>query len=412
MDRTAIEIKNCYIDFGIPVIPGFPYPVTVRAGGQPFGPRGYIMGAVDATGVTVGINADPVTIIPMWAKGWEGQLQAADDVDLYGLEMNVKVSTFKVGGYGLYLNANTFPFARTNQVEVLPAGSGPNPFGTFTTNSWNAYMWWFGLYADGKAGPADLNLDFIYNHGKVKANLSQVAFSTAAPDVKYTGWMARGKIDFPWEKFNFGAVGVYGAGSDARKTSTKGLPGDAVAEVASSTTSSTAPASAARATKVKGFVNMPSGETGSLGDIEVLGPSYVNGGTGSGGIGYSNTGGAFGRGSTGGIWYAKLYGAVKAAPWYKITLQGIYIADTTDHGNTFGTARQADKKTLRDDKDIGWEFDMIHEIEIYKNLVYRISAGVLFAGDALDFYDATSGIERNRKLKNPFALHTCLTYTF
>ena len=128
-DRASVEVKNCYLDFGVPVIPGFPYPVTVRAGVQPFGPRGFIMGAVDGAGVTVGINADPVTIIPLWAKPWEGQMQAPDDVDLYGLEANVKVSTFKIGGYGLYVNANTFPFSgvtrpKSFRQELAPTQSG------------------------------------------------------------------------------------------------------------------------------------------------------------------------------------------------------------------------------------------------------------------------------------------------
>jgi hypothetical protein len=382
-DRAGVEIKNLYIDFGIPVIPGFPYPVTVRAGVQPFGPRGYIMGAVDAAGVTVGINADPVMIIPMWAKGWEGNIQSADDVDLYGLEANVKVSTFKIGAFGLYMNANTYPFAGGGQ--------------TVGKNSLNAYMWWFGAYADGKAGPVDINFDFIYDNGKVEDRVAPFA-----RDVKYEGWMTRAKVDLPWEKFNFGAVGMYGSGADLNKTDRLGRSGNTVAQLNT----------AKLANKVESFVNMPSGETGSLGDMEVLGPGFVSGATSVAGVNYANTTGAFGRGSAGGIWYAKLYGAYKATPWYKITLQGLYIGDNTDNGNTFGTARTGKGlgQRYRDDSDIGWELDMINEIEIYKNLVYRISGGVIFAGDALDMYDSVRGT--NRSLKNPWGIHSTLTYTF
>ena len=44
------------------------------------------------------------------------------------------------------------------------------------------------------------------------------------------------------------------------------------------------------------------------------------------------------RGGFGGTWFAKLYGSAKLTPWYKVTLQGLYIGDTTAHGNTLGSA--------------------------------------------------------------------------
>jgi len=37
--------------------------------------------------------------------------------------------------------------------------------------------------------------------------------SKDVPDVNYNGWASRLKIDFPWEKFNFGVVGMYATGS-------------------------------------------------------------------------------------------------------------------------------------------------------------------------------------------------------
>ena len=94
-------------------------------------------------------------------------------------------------------------------------------------------MWWFGIYADGKAGPVNLNFDFVYDNGKVKQkniiNSDGVDGSTPwfypIQDVKYEGWATRLKLDFPWEKFNFGVVGMYATGADANKTSTGGLPG-------------------------------------------------------------------------------------------------------------------------------------------------------------------------------------------
>jgi hypothetical protein len=124
------------------------------------------------------------------------------------------------------------------------------------------------------------------------------------------------------------------------------------------------------------------------------------------------------RGPIGGTWMAKLYAAVKATPWYKATFQVLYIGDTTKNGNTFGTAYAGPIPALgtRDDKSIGFEFDLIQEIQIYKNLKYVIGAGYLFAGKAMDFgYLGTgplAGLAFNSKPKDPWQITTNLTYNF
>ena len=64
-------------------------------------------------------------------------------------------------------------------------------------------MWWFGAYADGKAGPVNLNYDFVYDYGSVDERQSMIA---GLHNVNYRGWATRIKIDYPWEKFNFGGV--------------------------------------------------------------------------------------------------------------------------------------------------------------------------------------------------------------
>ena len=105
----------------------------------------------------------------------------------------------------------------------------------------------------------------------------------------------------------------------------------------------------------------------------------------------------------------KLYGSFKATPWYKVTFQGLYIGDTTKHGNTVGTARKADG-TLRDDKSIGWEVNLINEIQIYKNLKYSLGIGALFPGDGLRYYESASNLDD--KPKTPWAVIGNLTYSF
>jgi hypothetical protein len=137
-----------------------------------------------------------------------------------------------------------------------------------------------------------------------------------------------------------------------------------------------------------------------------------NGASGGVGIAKNNSNLAMSRGGFGGTWFAKLYGSVKVTPWDKITLQGLYIGDTTTSGNTFGNAAKYKGVTglLRNDTDIGWEFDLINEIQIYNNLRFYAGFGYLFAGAALDINMNGTGI--NRAAANPWAVRTRLIYTF
>jgi hypothetical protein len=119
---------------------------------------------------------------------------------------------------------------------------------------------------------------------------------------------------------------------------------------------------------------------------------------------------------------AKAYASVMAAPWYKVTLQGMYIGDTTKNGDTFGTAAQFNPffgaNAPRDKRDIGWEIDLINEINIYKNLKLTVAGGYLFAGKAMDQYTGVSfagpfgPIALNDDIKNPWAITWNLTYNF
>jgi hypothetical protein len=115
---------------------------------------------------------------------------------------------------------------------------------------------------------------------------------------------------------------------------------------------------------------------------------------------------------------------MKLAPWYKVTLQGLYIWDTTKHGNTFGTAVKNPtaayaSQIFKDDNDIGFELDLIQEIDIYKNLKGFIGIGYLWAGKAMDVYNnpnwQNGGVgytPRNVSPNNPWNITTRLLYTF
>jgi len=342
-------------------------------------------------GITWNTKIDPVGIILFYGKPYEGRTAVSqDDADVLGAHLTAKVGPLTAGGYALYYNMNAYPFP----AAALSYGS---------TGSFDAEMWWFGLYADGKVGPVNINLDGIYDRGKVKErDLINGIFSTN-PDVKYRGWAARAKIDFPWEKFNFGVLGYYATGADTEDTDPLGLPGR-------STSIGTV------SKKVTSYVVPPGSEAGSNFGESVVFYSFspTRGATGiANDANYTQ----MSRGPIGGTWMAKAYATVKAAPWYKVTLQGMYIGDTTKNGDTFGTAASwnpAYGNILRDKKDIGWEIDLINEIDIYKNLKLTVAGGYLFAGKAMDQWTGTTilGVPLNDEIKNPWAITWNLTYRF
>jgi hypothetical protein len=143
------------------------------------------------------------------------------------------------------------------------------------------------------------------------------------------------------------------------------------------------------------------------------------GATGGSGLAENANYNQLSRGGFGGTWFAKLYGSAKLTPWYKVTLQGLYIGDTTAHGNTLGSAVKypgTGSPVLRDNSSIGWELDLINEIWIYNNLRWFIGAGILWNGGALDLSrnvgTAAAPIYYNARPSTPWSIRTRLIYTF
>lgn len=370
-DQVALEIKNVYIDFGVPLIP---IPITMRVGLQGIGIRPVMLLSTDAMGITAGIKPiDPLTIGLIWGKYFEGKDATADDSDIYGVTAAFKVGTITVGGYGLNYHMNSYP----NPAAVLAYGAGSDS---------KAAFWWLGAYLDGKMGPVNINFDFVYDIGTVEDHRDvAVRFG----DVDYKGWASRLKVAYPWEKFTFGLAGMYASGANTRKTSATGLP-------------------AAGTTKVGSYVTPPSSEQfGAQSEDIVFYGTFIN--RGGFGNGISNSYTQVSRGAYGGTWFAKLFAALTPTPSYKVTLQGLYIGDTTKNGNTIGNAVKSDG-TLRDDKGIGFEVDLINEIQIYNNLKWNVGLGMLFAGDALDY--RVGATNTNDSVKNPWNVVTSLVYTF
>jgi hypothetical protein len=371
-DRAALEVKHMYLSFGVPVVP---IPMTVQAGIQAIAVRPKVLLYNDGPGITVAAKIDPATVKLMYFKMTENQNFSADDSTLYGLEANAKIQTLTLGGYGLFYNMNTYPYT--------VAG---NP-------DFSAEIYFLGAYLDGKLGPVNLTFDFVYDGGKIQDRRN---IAVRARDVDLSGWMVRADVMYPWEKFGIGFVGSYGSGSDARKTSLTGLPG-------SLTTSGVA------SSKVGGYIYAPASE-GGPGDAMIINanPDFDRGLTGV----IQAPASQISRSHMGGLWLTKLYGSFQATPEYKVTLAAIYASDTTKNGNSIGNARKAPfgATNLRDDKEIGWEFDLLNQITLYKNLTWDIGLGYLVAGKAWDMWDVTTAT--NKSPKNPWAIASRLIYSF
>lgn len=374
-DRAAVEVKNVYLSFGVPVIP---IPVTITAGLQPFVTRP-VLNYTDGAGISADIKIEPASIKLAWFKALENLEYSSDDADVYHANIRFPVDKVTIGGFVSVYNMNTYPF----------------PASPTLTPSYRSNMTWYGVFADGKVGPVGITFDFVYDRGKVEGRGAK----SLERDVKYRGFIIRGILDYPWEKFNFGLGAMYASGADTKKTSKDGLPGDVVAY-----------GTGAKSTKVGSYVVPPLAEHVYMDEALVFygtgGPGITRGAPNNYGAASPN---AMARGSYGGTWFAKAYASYKATPWYTVKLQGLYIGDTTKHGNTIGNALKSTGQ-LRDDSTIGWEFDIFNDIQIYKNLMWRVGAGILFAGDAMEYYNSTT--KRNEDPKNPWAIVTRLIYTF
>jgi len=381
---NALRVLEVWFDFALPYF-GIPAPMSMRLGVQPFGARPALFMSNPGAGITGNIKFDPVAIQLQWGKMVEGKDAAADDSDFYGAVVTTKVGNVSVGGFLAYMNMNTYPLQYPFFNGVLPA------YGAVNSIPYRADFWWFGLNSDGKMGPVNYNFDFVYDRGKVESRIDPTI-----EDVKYRGWVTQLRVTYPWEKLTFGALGLYSSGADLEDTSRSGLPGTPVANGVGTTE------------KVRSYVHPPQTDSwliwfeslflGGMPATLISGPLGI---AGSSSIQVN-------RGAFGGTYIGKLFASYQAAPWYKLTLHGLYIGDNTKHGNTLGNAVEADD-TPRDDNTIGWELTLIQDVQIYKNLAMTIGTGMLFAGDA---FDQRLSAGENKSPKNPYVVVGKLQYFF
>jgi hypothetical protein len=377
-DRTAVELKQFYIDFKVPGLSDFA-PTNIKAGIQGFSVRSHALLFADGPGVEVNTTAGPVKFNLYWYKPEEGSDWKADDADIYGAQVWLPgLLPVTPGGYLLYLNANNYPLR--SSTAVTAPGPPPTTTEKYPAERMQADLFWLGFYVDGKIGPVALKTDFIYSGGDVEAR-SYGASQFGDTDVDLSGWMFFADVCYsiPMEMaIDVGGTFMYATGNDV---------GDV---------------------DFDGYAVPPGSEEPYIGAWSIVYyASAINDGTRISNLG-SGTAAAYGK--AGGTWFAKVYGAVKPLDWLKVTAYGMYIGDTTKDGNTVGNAADPTEATgLEDESGIGIELGAIADLQIYKNLSYSIGAGFLFAGDALDTVD---GAGVNQSPDDPWAIVSQLIFKF
>ena len=166
-----------------------------------------------------------------------------------------------------------------------------------------------------------INFDFVYDNGKIKSPTPGIIKS------KYRGWATKLNVDYPWDKFNFGAGILYATGDDKDKAGGKwrqeiqrlcpapgseGMGGTGEAIVFYG----------ARTCYPLEVLVLPVSQRAHLLTLAMAEP--------------------------GGL---KSMLRPKSHLTYKVHAKLFYIGDTTKNGDTWGTR-------LDDKKFIGWEFDL------------------------------------------------------
>jgi hypothetical protein len=365
---------------GVPYF-GVPIPITMRFGLQPFAIRDTWFLYTDGAGITASIKADPVTIIPFWGKPNEGKDAASDDGDVYGIHAYATMDAFKFGGYATYYDLKSYPLNNSNFTY------GNNP-------SNRAYAYYFGGYFDGAIGPVKFNSDFIYDTGEIKSGWGRVLPAGADDTIDMSGWLAQGSFVWPCDLFEFGGGVMYASGADANDTSPSMIPG-------------TTTANGTFAHKMKGFVIPPGSEPGpdnmGFGSV-IYGHPYLSREPSWGNQAADANNFTSGL-MVGGSWNARLWGSYKVAPWYKVTLQAMYIGDTVENGNWLANKINATGTGLEDEDFIGFEVTLTNMFQIYPNLSAGLVGGYVFGGDALTKWT-------NADIDDPWMIGTRMVYNF
>ena len=201
-DTTNLETKNVYVWFKVPDT-SWDFKVGVQNQNDSY--AGTFFGVADMAGVFTTFKYEPFNFRVGWAKWWENDLGADDDVNLYIAEAKFAfVKDVKLGLNFYYLRdagSNTFG-AATGSLGLCPA----MPFESTGYDTLQLYM--PGIDVVFKAGPATISGFFFYQFGTFE-------FATAgASDVDVSGFAGDIRAEVNLGPGIFFLEGLYVSGDD------------------------------------------------------------------------------------------------------------------------------------------------------------------------------------------------------
>ena len=344
----SVEVTELYIDFRVPP----KLPLWFRVGLQAIPIRPWIFCLMMDPAVSARLMIDP---IKMSVNGYFAKIadpsatEAVAGAEFYAIDTKIPLS---------FGNVNIAPgvfFAYQNQRYL-----GHNP------DAKN--IWWLGINADGGVGPVKMQVDFIYNGGKITYD--------AVDDFSIGSWLLNGQVSFVWQKLEVGVGAKYVKGEDDESydIETFQLPG-------SGTYGSESMAVSGDFVVFDNGWMMPGpGWPANIGLID--GPSTIW-------FGY---------------WDVRMFAYYQLFDWLKVGAQLGYIGDTVS-GVVAGVGGDAIGTDADNDSSIGWEMDFGVNIQIYKNLALHTAFGYLFGGKALSL---AGGVEP----EDPWGWQSRLMYFF
>lgn len=401
-DNTSVEIKNAYMEFKIPATP-----VTAKLGPQTYfiGPYGNFL-YVDAAGLTFTTDmAKPFLLSAFTYKIREGAIAGADDTDVYGAWLRGTTSGINIQAYGLFQSQNSptdgDAIVRDGRpVTVSAAGgsriSGPSAFleRVMAARDTNAFLApdnpgnaqvrflrkadfiWLGASGETKFGPWSFFGNVIWSRADLDlfTNALQTSFKT-------DGFFLDGIVGYQLGNIKIEAEGVWTSPLDLSKKEPNVF---------------FSPYTEAGAYNGRGIVFLES----ALISWAVARTDYASSApVGDGQINWV------------GLWLARLAATMQATPKLSATMNFVWIGDNTKNGDLVGDFGNDAASFARngDDKTIGQEVDIWGEYQIYKNLRLKAGFGYLFAGKALDGFNA---LGQRVAADDAWAAVSRLNYTF
>lgn len=377
----GIEIQNVFIDFRVPP----KLPIWLRVGMQPIFERGWVFACFDAPGITMRVNIDPIKLAITGyylkvlddssnATAVNGMWSSIYGGELYGVDAAIPVSMGPVhirpGMFFFYQDLRTNGLAWATPIgPPVTLGYLFNPADTDAMK-----FFWLGFFIDGKVGPINTQLDFIYNGGTI----DRITF----PDQHINSFLFRGQFSYVFKKLEFGVGGMYVRGEDSDGYSMQSffLPGGFYG-------SECYPVLGDFLVWTDGWMGTSAFPGPGIGDVPKM---YMPG-----------------------FWDVRGFAYYNVFDWMKIGVNIGYIGDTVSGAGLYGQPQDAVGTDGNDDSSIGWEFDVGLGLQIYKNLSLNSGFGYLVAHKALSLGVGEPAPRGPAGRPNdPWVIKSLLMYTF